>query len=98
MTKTIDYSATIKEKENSLKNTFLHFNENGTLYYSFGVLPDTACWYFEGEKNLVFDEKKLKGMGSVVKIELVKLDENELQLRFQENGFSSTATFIPSSK
>ncbi len=86
------------EQESAIKNTYLQFKDDGILYYSFGTSPDTACWYFEGENNLVLDEKKLKGVGNIVKIELVKLEKNELQISFHDKGFNSTAVFIPASQ
>ena len=86
------------EQESAIKNTYLQFKDDGILYYSFGTTLDTACWYFEGENNLVLDEKKLKGVGNIVKIELVKLEKNELQLRFHDKGFSSTAVFKSASQ
>jgi hypothetical protein len=84
----------LQEQAKELQNTFLNFQADGKVIYSFGSKPDTACWYFEGEQNLVLDEKKLKGVGNIVKMEIITLTKEQLQLRFQEHEMSSTATFI----
>jgi hypothetical protein len=52
-------------------------------------------WYFDDDGNIIMDEMAHKGAGSKIKMELVKLEDTILQLRFNENGFSSLATFRP---
>lgn len=83
----------LQQQANDMQHTFFNFLQDGKVIYSFGTNPDTACWYIEGEKKLVLDEKKLKGMGSVVKMDILLLEKEHLQLGFHENSFSSTATF-----
>ncbi len=82
-------------QETTLNNTWLDFNKDGVVATNFGTSPDTVNWYFDDEGNLMLDEMQKKGAGSKIKMEVMKLEENVLQLRFNENGFSSTATFKP---
>jgi hypothetical protein len=79
----------------TLKNTWLDFNKKGTVAANFGTEPDTVKWYFDDEGNLMLDEMEQKGTGSKIKMEVVKLEDTVLKLRFSENGFSSLATFRP---
>ena len=82
-------------QDQTVKNTWLHFMNNGTVATAFGTTPDTIKWYFDDEGNLMLDELTNKGAGSKVKMEVVSLQDTMLQLRFNENGFSSIATFKP---
>ncbi len=82
-------------QQQTVQNTWLHFNRNGTVAAAFGTDPDTVKWYFDDEGNLMLDELEQKGAGSKIKMEVVKLEDTVLHLRFNENGFSSTAVFHP---
>ncbi|RYG51579.1 MAG: hypothetical protein EOO01_08240 [Chitinophagaceae bacterium] len=83
------------QQKEAIKNTWLHFNKDGTVAVNFGSSPDTVSWYFEDDSTLMLDEMKLKGTGSKIRMNVVKLQKDSLQLRFDENGFSSLATFQP---
>ncbi len=89
------FDSIILEQKSAIANTWLNFSKEGTVVSSFGSAPDTVSWYFDDEGALILDELKHKGAGSKVKMEVVKLDEDSLKLRFNENGFSSTAILIP---
>ena len=80
---------------NTVKETWLDFQENGTVATSFGAGIDTVKWYFDDEGNLMLDEMQQKGAGSKIMMRVEKLEPEELQLRFTENGFSSIAVFKP---
>lgn len=88
----------IEMQSQTIRNTWLDFDKNGTVVSSFGSQPDTVAWYLDDDGALILDEMKQKGSGSKIKMEVVKLDADTLKLRFNENGFSSTATFIPASR
>ncbi|HRO42398.1 MAG TPA: hypothetical protein PL009_06160 [Flavipsychrobacter sp.] len=79
----------------TVKNTWLDFQKNGTVAAAFGTQPDTVKWYFDDEGNLMLDELEQKGAGSKIKMEVVKLEDTALHLRFNENGFESVAIFHP---
>jgi hypothetical protein len=79
----------------TVKNTWLDFDKKGTVVANFGTEPDTVKWYFDEEGNLMLDEQDPKVGGGKIKMELVKLEDTVLQLRYSENGFSSLATFHP---
>lgn len=87
--------STIASQEETIKDTWLLFDKNGTVVTHFGSEPDTVSWYFDDEGALMLDEMKHKGTGSKIKMNVLKLTDQELQLQFEENGFSSTASFIP---
>lgn len=87
--------STIAAQEMSVKQTWLDFHKDGTVITHFGQEPDTVAWYFDDDGALMLDELKQKGAGSKIRMEVVKLDDQVLQLQFLENGFSSTATFHP---
>jgi hypothetical protein len=82
-------------QQQTIQNTWLDFNKNGTVAANFGTEPDTVSWYFNEEGALMLDEMKHTGSGSKIKMDVVKLEKELLQLRFEENGYSSTATFKP---
>lgn len=87
--------STLAAQEATIKDTWLIFDKNGTVVTHFGTEPDTVAWYFDDEGALMLDEMKHKGTGSKIKMNVLKLTENELELQFEENGFSSTASFEP---
>lgn len=82
-------------QEVTVQNTWIHFLKDSLVVTSFNTEPDTVKWYFDEDGNLMLDEMEQKGAGSRIKMEVVKLEETSLQLRFNENGFSSLATFRP---
>lgn len=92
MHKSLD--STIASQEETIKNTWLLFDKNGTVVTHFGAEPDTVAWYFDDDGALMLDEMKHKGAGSKIKMNVLKLTDKELQLQFEENGFSSTASFV----
>ena len=82
-------------QEAIVQHTWMDFHKDGRVAANFGTeKADTVNWYFE-EGNLFLDEMKYKGSGSKIKMEVLKLDKETLQIRFNENGFTSTATFKP---
>lgn len=82
-------------QQTTLQNTWLHFMEDSVVAANFGTQADTVKWYFDDDGNLMLDEMAHKGAGSKIKMELVKLEDTVLQLRFNENSFSSLASFTP---
>lgn len=79
----------------TVQNTWMNFDKNGTVVASFNSPPDTVKWYFDDEGNLMLDELEQKGAGTKIKMEVSRLEDTILQLKYNENGFSSTATFKP---
>ena len=79
----------------TVRNTWMNFDKNGTVVASFNSYPDTVKWYFDDEDNLMLDELEQKGAGTKIKMEVVRLEDTILQLKFKEGEFSSTATFKP---
>jgi len=88
----------IARQKESMVNTWLDFHKDGTVIVNFGDRPDTVSWYFEDDGALMLDEMKQKGTGSKIRMEVITLEKEKLQLRFDENGFSSTASFVPAPK
>lgn len=82
-------------QESTVKNTWLDFRKDGTVIANFGSDPDTVKWYFDDDGNLMLDELEQKGAGSKIKMEMVQISDTLLELRFNENGFSSLASFRP---
>jgi len=90
---------TLKEQKRMIDSTWLNFLPNGIVASNFGApKPDTINWYLDEEGALILDEMKMKGAGDKVVMEIVTLKEDTLRLRFNENGYSSTATFIRDEK
>lgn len=85
----------IENQKRTVKNTWLDFRKDSILIASFGTGPDTVKWYFDDEGNLMMDELAQKGTGSIIKMNVLKLEDTVLQLQFKENDFSSIATFRP---
>lgn len=85
---------TLAEQEHMIKNTSLDFYGKDEVASNFGSGQDTIGWYIDEDGALILDEMKTKGSGSKITMEIAKLEKDTLQLRFNENGYSSTATFI----
>ncbi|MBS1588638.1 MAG: hypothetical protein JST52_03390 [Bacteroidetes bacterium] len=85
----------IAMQQETVLHTWLHFLKNGTVAVSFNTPVDTVKWYFDDDGNLMLDEMQQKGAGDKIKMEVLDLSDTLLQLRFTENGFSSTAFFHP---
>jgi|SRR5690606_26667944 len=85
----------VENQKETVKNTWLDFRKDSILIASFGTGPDTVKWYFDDEGNLIMDEMAQKGSGSILKMDILKLEDSVLQLQFKENDFSSIATFRP---
>lgn len=92
----LDSVVTMQEK--TVQNTWMHFFNDSTLVTSFDTPPDTVKWYFDDDGNIMLDELAQAGVGAKIKMEVVKLDDTSLHLRFNENGFSSLAIFVPASE
>lgn len=90
---------TIKEQKRMIDSTWLNFLQNGIVASNFGApQPDTINWYLDEEGALILDEMKMKGGGDKVVMEILTLTDDTLRLRFNENGYSSTATFMRDKK
>ncbi len=85
-------------QEHAVQNTWMDFYADSLVATSFDSDPDTVNWYFDDEGNLMLDELDKKGAGAKIKMEVLKLTDTLLQLRFNENGFSSVASFRPATK
>lgn len=85
-------------QESAVKNTWFDFRKNGKVILNFSGHTDSANWELEKDGTLVIDEKKLKGTGNVLKMEVLALSEDTLKLRFNEEGMTSTVTFLPDKK
>ena len=85
---------TLSEQDRLIENTSLDFFSKEEVATNFGSGQDTISWFIDDEGTLIFDEMKKKGAGSKIHMEIVKLEKDSLQLRFNENGYTSTATFI----
>lgn len=91
----IQLDSMIALQKASMTQTWMDFKKEGTVIADFGNGADTVSWYFEDDGSLILDEMKKKGTGSKIKMEVIHLSKEKLQLRFNENGFSSTASFEP---
>lgn len=86
---------TLEEQKNTIDHTWIEFMKDGIVATDFGVgAADTINWYLDDDGALMLDEMKMKGAGSKTKMDIIKLEKDSLQLRFSENGFTSTATFV----
>lgn len=85
---------TLLHQEQLIQNTSLDFYSKTEVASNFGSGQDTIGWYIDDDGALILDEMKKKGAGSKITMEIAQLDQDSLQLRFNENGYSSTATFI----
>jgi len=85
----------VNQQNQTVQNTWLEFMRDSTVAAAFGSAPDTIKWYFDDEGNLMLDEMEQKGTGSRIKMEVLKLEDSVLQLRFVESNFTSVATFKP---
>jgi len=91
----MQFDSFLAMQHQTVQNTWLDFNKNGTVVTAFGTAPDTVKWYFDEDGNLMLDEMQQKGVGSAVKMEVIKLEDTALHLLFNENGFSSVVVFHP---
>jgi len=86
---------TLAEQKRMIDETWIEFMKKGIVATNFGApQPDTINWYFDDDGALMLDEMKMKGTGSKIKMDIIKLEKDTLKLSFSENGFESTATFL----
>lgn len=85
-------------QQHSVENTWFNFGNNGVVVMNFSGQQDSAKWYFDNEGKLIIDEPKLKGSGNTIKMEVIKLDDTTLKLKFIDNNGTSTVTFHPDKK
>lgn len=91
----VQMETTLNDQKRMIDNTWLEFMKKDIVATNFGApQPDTINWYLDEEGSLILDEMKMKGTGDKITMEIAKLVTDTLQLRFNENGYSSTATFI----
>lgn len=79
--------------QQAITNTRYHFRDDNIVFKTNGDQSDSATWYVEDKKFLVLDEPRLKGNGSVVKYEIVKLTKDSLELKFTEPDNTVTEVF-----
>jgi len=85
-----------KEQERVVKNTWFDFRKDGVLILNTDQIIDSASWYLEDDGHtLVLDEMKLKGSGDQVRMEVITLTNDKLQLKFMQGQDTSTVTFKP---
>jgi hypothetical protein len=82
----------------AVKNTWFDFRKDGVVRMNFSGQVDSANWYFDDEGVLILDEMKMKGTGSTIKMDIKELTDKTLKLKFNEDGLTSTVTFIPAEK
>lgn len=85
-------------QESMVKNTRFHFRKDGIVHMNFGGQEDSANWYFDDEGVLILDEMKMKGTGSTIRMDVKELTDDTLRLKFNEDGLTSTVTFVPAEK
>ena len=85
-------------QDHAVKNTWFHFMKDGKALMNFSGQPDSTHWYFDDEGGLILDEMKMKGTGNKIRMDVVKLEDTVLKLRFTEDGMTSTVTFHPTEK
>lgn len=85
-------------QEHSVKNTWFQFRKDGIALMNFSGQTDSTKWYFDENGTLILDEQKLKGSGNKIKMDVVKLEDTVLKLRFTEDQMTSTVTFRPAEK
>lgn len=90
-----DYKAM---QEHGLTNTWFDFRKDGIVIMNFSGQVDSTKWYFNEDGELVLDEQKMKGAGSIVKMDVIQLTDTSLKLKFNENGMASTVLFHPDKK
>lgn len=88
-----------EDQDRAIQNTWFDFRKDGVLVLETDNLVDSSAWYLEDEgKTLVLDEQKLKGSGSQVRMEILKLAQDSMKLRFSQGQDTSTVTFKPAPK
>ncbi|HTN45108.1 MAG TPA: hypothetical protein VL098_02085 [Flavipsychrobacter sp.] len=89
--------ATLDDQKKMIDKTWIEFMDKGVVATSFGApVADTISFYIEEDTVLVLDEMKMKGTGSKINMNIVNLDQQNLTLRFTENGYNSTVIFMKS--
>ncbi|RYD56088.1 MAG: hypothetical protein EOP56_14230 [Sphingobacteriales bacterium] len=82
----------------AVKNTWFNFRKDGVVNMNFGGQVDSANWYFDDEGVLILDEMKMKGTGAKILMEVKELTDKHLKLKFNEDGLTSTVSFVPAEK
>lgn len=82
------------EQRISLENTTMEFLPNGMVYTTSVSGVDSAMYEVE-ENMIVIDESKLKGYGETLKLEILKLTKDTLQVKMVDYGDTSMVVMVP---
>lgn len=84
------------QQQQIVQHTWFDFRKDGVVYFQSRSGPDSAAWYFEEDGGLlVLDKQKLKGTGNILRMEVLSLSDTALRVRFNLNGLSNEASFVP---
>ncbi len=73
-------------------NTVFHFRDDSTAVLTFNGIADTTRWYLDKDK-LILDDRHHEGADAKVNMEVLKITDMVLKLRFREDSSFSTVTF-----
>jgi hypothetical protein len=87
-----------KMQQHAVENTWFDFRKDSVVVMNFSGQQDSAKWYFNKEGKLMLDEKKLKGQGNTLTMEVIALTDTALTLKFTDGNGTSTVSFHPAKK
>lgn len=88
-----------KMQERNVAATQFDFRENGILYMHTELGTDSVAWKLDEDgTTLLLDGQKTNGAGPQLQMEIVRLSDTELKLKYAEQNSFRSATFAPVKK
>jgi hypothetical protein len=78
---------------NAVTNTTFRFRQDSIAILTFNGVVDSARWYIGTDNKLVLDDLHGENPAQKVAMEILKLSDMVLKLRFMEDSTISTVTF-----
>lgn len=85
----------IEEQKVSQENAIMDFKKNGMVYSYTIQGVDSAKYIVNEENEIEIDDRELKGYGELIRMKIIKISADTLQLRMVDYGDTTFVTMIP---
>ncbi|NDC41092.1 MAG: hypothetical protein EBZ77_06005 [Chitinophagia bacterium] len=90
----LQHDSTMAMQRDAVKNTWFQFMDDSVAIVSFNGNADTGKWHIENKVDLIIEEIDGTGTAQRTKMNIDSLTGNKLKLRFDDENYSSTVTFV----
>ncbi len=89
----VQHDSAKQMQDDAVTRTIFTFMKGGIAEITMAGITDSCKWLLDNDNGLIFEELGAGHNQAVSRYHIVELSENELKLRFYEEGDSSTVTF-----